>query len=99
MASFRKTNVRRRAIAVAAMIAAVFLAQARTFASRSKVVIIGFDGADARLVEQYVAEGKLPNLAKLGSEGGYARLRPTNPPQTPVSWSAFATGKNPGKTG
>ncbi len=65
----------------------------------SKVVIIGFDGADARLVERYLEEGKLPNLAALKSEGSYSRLTPTNPPQTPVSWSAFATGKNPGKTG
>jgi hypothetical protein len=64
-----------------------------------RVVIIGFDGADARLVERYMQEGKLPHLQKLRDDGGYAPLMPTNPPQTPVSWSAFATGKNPGKTG
>lgn len=68
-------------------------------ASAARVVIIGFDGADAGLVEQYLEQGKLPNLARLRSEGGYARLTPTNPPQTPVSWSAFSTGMNPGKTG
>lgn len=65
---------------------------------RPKVVVIGFDGADARLVEQWMNEGKLPNLAKLRDEGTFAPLRPTNPPQTPVSWSTFATGTNPGKT-
>ncbi len=64
-----------------------------------RVVIIGFDGADARLVEQAMEEGRLPNLSKLRDEGSYTRLTPTNPPQTPVSWSTFATGKNPGKTG
>jgi len=89
----------RRGPAILAVLAAAFLTFGTAAAGASKVVIIGFDGADARLVEQYVGEGKLPNLAKLGSEGAYARLRPTNPPQTPVSWSAFATGKNPGKTG
>jgi predicted AlkP superfamily phosphohydrolase/phosphomutase len=68
-------------------------------ASQDKVVIIGFDGADARLVEQYIKDGKLPNLERLRAAGSYAPLMPTNPPQTPVSWSAFATGKNPGKTG
>ena len=68
-------------------------------AAPPRVVIIGFDGADARLVEQAMEEGRLPNLRKLRDEGSYARLTPTNPPQTPVSWSAFATGKNPGKTG
>ncbi len=65
---------------------------------RPKVVILGFDGADARLVERWMGEGKLPNLAKLREEGAYAPLEPTNPPQTPVSWSSFATGTNPGKT-
>ena len=30
-----------------------------------KVVIIGFDGADANLVTQWMDEGKLPNLARL----------------------------------
>ena len=30
-----------------------------------RVVILGFDGADPRMTEQYLAEGKLPNLARL----------------------------------
>jgi len=63
-----------------------------------RVVILGFDGADPKLTEQYLAEGKLPNLARLKSEGSYHRLATTNPPQTPVSWSTFATGINPGRT-
>lgn len=63
-----------------------------------KVVVIGFDGADARLVEQYMAAGELPNLAALKAEGTFRPLLPTNPPQTPVSWSSFATGVDPGRT-
>ncbi len=63
-----------------------------------KVVILGFDGADAALVEQYLSEGRLPNLARLRADGFYAPLRPTNPPQTPVSWASFITGLNPGRT-
>lgn len=66
--------------------------------AKPKVVILGFDGADARLVERWMDEGQLPHLAKLRDEGSYAPLMPTNPPQTPVSWSSFATGTNPGKT-
>jgi predicted AlkP superfamily phosphohydrolase/phosphomutase len=65
---------------------------------RPKVVIIGFDGADARLVERWMDEGQLPHLARLREEGTFAPLQPTNPPQTPVSWSSFATGTDPGKT-
>lgn len=67
-------------------------------ADEQKVVIIGFDGADPRLVERWMDQGELPNLDRLRSEGTYAPLQPTNPPQTPVSWSSFATGTNPGKT-
>jgi predicted AlkP superfamily phosphohydrolase/phosphomutase len=61
-------------------------------------VVLGFDGVDARLVETYLAEGRLPNLARLRAEGTYAPLRSTNPPQTPVSWATFSTGLNPGRT-
>ena len=67
-------------------------------ADKPKVVILGFDGADARLVTQWMNEGKLPNLARLRDDGSFSALQPTNPPQTPVSWSSFATGTNPGKT-
>ncbi|PYT07160.1 MAG: hypothetical protein DMF49_08965 [Acidobacteria bacterium] len=67
-------------------------------ATKQRVVIIGFDGADAGLVEKWMDQGKLPNLQRLRAEGVYSPLLPTNPPQTPVSWSTFATGCNPGKT-
>ncbi len=68
-------------------------------ADGKKVVVIGFDGADYHIVEQMMAAGEMPNLEKLKSNGGFAALTPTNPPQTPVSWSTFATGINPGRTG
>jgi predicted AlkP superfamily phosphohydrolase/phosphomutase len=87
----------RRSLMVALAAAALLPATAAPQA-KPKVVILGFDGADARLVERWMDEGKLPNLAKLRDDGGYAPLQPTNPPQTPVSWSSFATGTNPGKT-
>ncbi len=66
-------------------------------AQPSKVVILGFDGADARLVEEWMDGGKLPNLDLLRSRGCYSPLLPTNPPQTPVSWSTFSTGWDPGQ--
>jgi predicted AlkP superfamily phosphohydrolase/phosphomutase len=63
-----------------------------------RVVVLGFDGADAKLVERWMDSGDLPNLARLRASGTYSPLLPTNPPQTPVSWSSFATGLNPGRT-
>jgi len=64
-----------------------------------KIVVLGFDGADAGLTRQYMDEGYLPNLAKLRDEGTFTPLGTTTPAQTPVSWSSFATGRNPGKNG
>src|SRR6185295_17371427 len=68
-------------------------------AAAQRVIVLGFDGVDARLVEQWMNEGKLPNLARLRSEGTFRPLRPTVPAQTPVSWSTFSTGIDPGRTG
>ncbi len=65
---------------------------------KGRVVVLGFDGADHRLVSQLIAEGKLPNLQKLATEGSFSPLRPTIPAQTPVSWSTFSTGLSPGRT-
>ncbi len=42
---------------------------------RAGVILLGLDGLDPDLVEKLMAEGKLPNLAKLRTEGSYRRLR------------------------
>jgi predicted AlkP superfamily phosphohydrolase/phosphomutase len=67
--------------------------------ARERVIVVGFDGVDARYTEQWMNEGKLPNLARLRAEGTFRPLRPTVPAQTPVSWSTFSTGIDPGRTG
>ena len=41
-----------------------------------KLVFLGLDGLDPNLTERYMAEGKLPNLSRLGNTGTYRRLRP-----------------------
>jgi predicted AlkP superfamily phosphohydrolase/phosphomutase len=61
-----------------------------------RVVILCFDGVDAHVVEEMTGKGRLPNLAALAKRGGYSPLTPTIPAQTPVSWSTFATGLDPG---
>lgn len=65
---------------------------------RERVIVVGFDGMDPRVAERLMAEGKLPNLASLRDRGSFQRLETTNPAQSPVAWSAFSTGMNPGKT-
>lgn len=66
-------------------------------ADKPRTVILGFDGADARMTEQWMDEGKLPNLARLRDQGTFSPLRSTVPSQTPVSWSTFSTGLSPGR--
>src|SRR4051812_16212681 len=64
-----------------------------------KVIILGFDGLEPTLVESLLAADMLPNLAALRDRGGFARVATTAPAQTPVAWSSFATGTNPGGHG
>ena len=62
-----------------------------------KFVILGLDGIDHGLTEKFLAEGKLPNLAKLRDQGCFKSLATTIPSVSPVAWSSFQTGSNPGK--
>ena len=65
---------------------------------KQKLVILGFDGMDPRLVQKWMDEGKLPNLKKLaGASGGVHRLETTHSPESPTAWASFATGVNAGK--
>ncbi|MCK6483241.1 MAG: alkaline phosphatase family protein [Phycisphaerae bacterium] len=65
----------------------------------TRCVVVGLDGLDPNLVRQWMEEGVLPNLKKLADEGGMSPLATSNPPQSPVAWSVFATGQDPGGTG
>ncbi|SPE24873.1 Type I phosphodiesterase/nucleotide pyrophosphatase [Acidobacteriia bacterium SbA2] len=62
-----------------------------------RVAIVGFDGMDPNLAERFMQEGKLPNFARLRDQGTFRRLATTCPPDSPVAWSTFMTGVNPGK--
>ena len=64
-----------------------------------KVVVLGFDGLDYGLTRQLIDEGRLPNFARLEQEGSFTPLETTVPPQSPVAWSSFVTGMDPGGHG
>ena len=81
-----------------ALVATLVLATG-VHAQQQKVIVLGFDGVDARYTERWMNEGKLPNLARLRATGTFRPLLPTTPAQTPVSWSTFSTGIDPGRTG
>ncbi|MBW8035373.1 MAG: nucleotide pyrophosphatase [Planctomycetes bacterium] len=62
-----------------------------------RCIVLGFDGVDPKLAAKYMEEGKLPNLSKLKSSGTFKQLATTTPSISPVAWSSFQTGANPGK--
>jgi len=78
----------------------VRLIRGRKALAKSKIkraVILGLDGLEPTVTEKMLREGKLPNLARLKEMGCYRRLGTTLPPLSPVAWSSFQTGCNPGK--
>jgi predicted AlkP superfamily phosphohydrolase/phosphomutase len=60
-----------------------------------RVLVLGFDGMDPGLCERYMAGGRMPSVAMLSRCGPVQRLATTFPPQSPVAWSTFITGRGP----
>ena len=68
-------------------------------AAEPRVIMIGFDGLDPRVLKAAAGEIPLPVLQDLMDRNTKIRLRSTIPPETPVAWKTFATGVGPGKHG
>lgn len=66
---------------------------------KKRVLVLGLDGVEPTIVDSMLARNELPNLEKLRKTGCYLRVQTTYPAQTPVAWSSFATGTNPGGHG
>ena len=64
-----------------------------------RLVVLGWDAATWDLLSPWVAEGKLPNLARLMESGSYGPIRSTSLPVSPAAWSTIITGQNPAKHG
>lgn len=64
-----------------------------------RAVIIGLDGLDPELVDEYMKKGLLPNFSKIAEYGCFSKLDTTCPAMSPVAWSSFATGVHPSKHG
>ena len=66
-------------------------------ASIRRLVIVGLDGQDPGLTDRFMEQGLLPNFKKLAQAGCYRRLQTTFPSVSPVAWSSFSTGTQPGR--
>jgi predicted AlkP superfamily phosphohydrolase/phosphomutase len=82
-------------VALAALLAGCGRAPAA--ASGKKMIVLGVDGLDPDFLEAHW--DSLPNLDRLRHAGGYRRLGTSIPPQSPVAWSNFITGMDPGGHG
>ena len=67
--------------------------------SGPRVIVLGFDGLDYALTRDLMAQGRMPNFKRLADRGSFAPLGTTIPPQSPVAWSTFITGLDPGAHG
>lgn len=68
---------------------------------KGRVVILGFDGADARTIRELMEKDPqaFPTFRKLAADGTFAPLEVVVPAESPVSWASLNSGQNPAKTG
>ena len=59
-----------------------------------KVMVVGFDGASPKLINEWI--DVLPTFKMFKEEAIFGQTIPPIPAQTPVAWTTFTTGKNPG---
>jgi predicted AlkP superfamily phosphohydrolase/phosphomutase len=74
-------------------------ASAESAARGKKVLVLGCDGMDPKLLKKLMDAGRMPNFSQLASTGTFAPLETSIPPQSPVAWSNFITGAGPGVHG
>lgn len=64
-----------------------------------KVYVLGIDGMDPNLLRRFVDRGEMPAFRNFMQTRTFLPLQTTIPPQSPVAWSSFITGSNPGVHG
>lgn len=66
---------------------------------RRRVLLIGWDAADWKVIHPLVDAGKMPHLASLIEGGICGNLATLQPVLSPMLWTSIATGKRPYKHG
>ncbi|MBA2686424.1 MAG: alkaline phosphatase family protein [Gemmatimonadaceae bacterium] len=65
----------------------------------TKVLVLGIDAASPDLLDEWIADGSLPNLAALAARGLVARTRGIEGFFVGSTWASFYTGTNPSRHG
>jgi hypothetical protein len=67
--------------------------------TRGRVVLFGVDGADWRVIDPLVGQGRLPHFGRVIAEGSTGVLRSMDPSASPSLWTTIATGVRPERHG
>jgi hypothetical protein len=60
-----------------------------------KVLVIGVDGLEWKVLRPLLAAGKCPNLRALMERGSFGQLATIDPTLSPIIWTTIATGRMP----
>jgi len=71
----------------------------RKKALSKKVLLIGWDAADWKVITPLMDAGKMPNLQKFADQGVVGNLSTLYPVLSPMLWTSIATGKRAHKHG
>lgn len=66
---------------------------------RRKVLLIGWDAADWKVIHPLMDAGKMPALKHLVETGSSGNLASLDPPMSPIMWTSIATGMTADKHG
>jgi predicted AlkP superfamily phosphohydrolase/phosphomutase/tetratricopeptide (TPR) repeat protein len=64
-----------------------------------KVLLIGWDAADWKVINPLMDAGRMPNVQRLVDQGVAGQIATLRPPLSPMLWTSIATGKRPFKHG
>ena len=64
-----------------------------------KLLVLGLDGLDWKLVLPWVKAGQMPNLASLMDAGTWGEMESLVPTLSPLIWTTMATGVSPDRHG
>jgi len=64
-----------------------------------KVLLIGWDAADWKVINPLLDSGQMPTLQKIVDNGTIGRIATLDPPLSPMLWTSIATGKRADKHG
>jgi tetratricopeptide (TPR) repeat protein len=60
-----------------------------------RVLVVGFGSLDPAEVERLMTGGRMPNLARIRSDGAFGTLQAGEPLSGPTLWTTAATGRHP----